>query len=191
MAEFFTKYDTALFALSGVLLGALITGAIDYFSKTKETKLRLAEKLLDKKLQAHEHLITVASQIRTMVLLGGADADGELKRTPYIMESQNNMENFMVEFTKMQTESDRWLSSKLKREMSLFLDYFVNLNELCRNAEDESLQEAGSIIRNDFIDFSARLEDVAHEYFNNDLMQLKFKTDRDWHKYPKEKHSKS
>ncbi len=121
-----------------------------------------------------------------MVLLGGADDEGELKRTPSIMESKENMDNFTLDFTVMQIKSDRWLSAKLKREMSLFLDYFVNLKELCRGAKDQNMQEAGVLIRNDFLDFSARLEELAHEYFNSDLMRLKYKTDQSWHKYPVE-----
>lgn len=39
------------------------TGIINYVSKTKESKLRLTEKLLDKKLMAHESLINIANLI--------------------------------------------------------------------------------------------------------------------------------
>lgn len=187
MIEFFEKYSTAMFALSGVVVGALIPAIFNLFSITKETKLRLIEKVLNKKLEAHEHLITVANQMRTMVALGGPDQDGELKRTPALMETQENFSNFLVDYTVMQTKCDRWFNSKLKREMSLFLDYLVNLRDACREADEINLKEAGSIIRNDFIEFSSRLEDVAHEYFNNDLLRLSYKTDRKWHKHPKEK----
>lgn len=185
--EFLMKNASAIFALAGVLSGALITGAISYLLKTKETRLRLTEKVLDRKLGAHERVIDIANLLRSMVIIGGDDNDGELKRTPMILKNRKNMDDFMAEFMKMQTEADRWLSARVKREISLFIDYFVNVYEHFRYSTDESIQEAGVFVRNDFIDFSLRIENVAHEFFNNDLLKLRFKTDRDWHKYPKEK----
>ena len=122
--------------------------------------------------------------MRTMVALGGPDHKGELKRTPALMETQESFQNFLIDYTVMQTKCDRWLTSKVKREISLFLDYLVNLRDACRQYEELNMQEAGSIIRDDFVQFSSRIETVAHEYVNNDLMRLSHKTDRDWHKYP-------
>ncbi len=65
MAEFFNNNASAVFAL----LGVLVTGLVSSLSITKEAKLRLVEKILDKKLKAHEHVITIANQMRTMVAL--------------------------------------------------------------------------------------------------------------------------
>ena len=183
MEEFLTNNTSAIFALAGTFIGAFTTGLINYFLKTKETKLRLTEKLLDKKLDAHESLINTVNLIRSMVLLGGEDSKGELKRCPLIMNSKKNMNDFLEQFMIMQNNSDKWLSSSIKREISFFLDYFVNLNEDCRNSADEEIQEVGVIIRNDFIDIAIRLEDCAHKFFNKDMLRLKYKTDRNWHKY--------
>lgn len=187
MAEFLISNASAVFALIGALSGAIVTGVINFSLKKRETKLRITEKLLDKKLEAHETLIEITNVIRSMVLLSGKDHDNELKRSPLIMQSRKNMDDFLTELMKAQTKTDRWLSAAAKRETSLFLDYFVNLNECSRKSSDTALQEAGVLVRNDFIDFALRLENCAHNFFNKDLMKLKFRTDRAWHKYPKEK----
>lgn len=187
VTEFLINNASAVFAIIGALTGAIVTGFINFLLKERETKLRITEKLLDKKLEAHEALIEITNVIRTMVLLGGADHENKLKRSPLIMQSQKNMDDFLTELTKVQTKTDRWLSTATKREVSLFLDYFVNLNEYARNSSDEALQEAGVLVRNDFIGFALRLEDCAHDFFNNDLMKLKYRTDRDCPKYQNER----
>lgn len=186
MDEFLIKNASAIFALIGAILGTTITGTITYATKTKEAKLRITEKLLDKKLAAHESLINLVSIIRTSVILGGEDENGELNRCPVIMQNRKNMDDFLALFNKVHNESDRWISSHLKREVSFFLDYFVNLNEDSRGATDEALQIAGSIVRSDFVEISLELENCAHEFFNNDMLKLKYRTDREWHKYPKD-----
>jgi hypothetical protein len=185
--DFLMQNSSAIFALIGALSGALVTGFINFMVKKREVKLRIAEKLLDKKLEAHEALIELTSWIRSMVLLGGKDQNQELNRSPFIMQSQENMSDFLLQLNKVQSKIDRWLSAASKREVSLFLDYFVNLNEYAQNASGESLQRAGALIRNDFIIFALRLENCAHDFFNKELMKLRFRTDRNWHKYPKEK----
>ena len=80
------------------------------------------------------------------------------------MNSKKNMDDFLEQFMIMQNNSDKWFSSSIKREIGFFLDYFVNLNEHCRNSADEEIQEVGVIIRNDFIDIAVRLEDCAHNF---------------------------
>src|SRR5690606_7469999 len=98
-----------------------------------------------------------------------------------------NKDDFLEAFVSVQNRCDRWFSASVKREVSFFLDYFVNLNEHSRDASDNSLQEAGVVIRNDFIDIASSLENCAHQFFNKDLLKLNYKTDRNWHKYtPKE-----
>jgi len=186
MKVFLANNAPAIFALAGVIFGTLATGFINYMSVTKEMKLRLTEKLLDKKLEAHESLLNIVVLIRTMVLAGGEDRIGELKRHPLIMDSTKNMNDFLDQFNAVHNTAERWLSSPIKREVSFFLDYFVNLNEFARTANDEALQEAGSVIRNDFIDIALRLENCAHDFFNKDMLRLNYKTDREWHKFPVE-----
>ena len=186
MIEFFTENASAIFAIIGALAGSLLTGVISYFSMTKEAKLRVVEKIIDKKLDAHEQLINVIGQIRTMVLLGGSDGERELRRCPAIMMGQAEMSTFLETFSEMRNKSERWLSFEVKREISLFLDYLVNIKDMSKDSTDEAMQETGAILRYDFIELSLKLENAAHDFFNHDLVKLNHKTDRKWHKYPVE-----
>lgn len=180
---FLQKNASAIFALLGVISGSLLAGIFGYLSKSRETKLRITEKVVDRKLQAHDNLIDFLGQIRTMVLLGGWDGENELKRTPLIMIGQQELSDFLVNFSNMRNSSERWFSFGLKREISLFLDYVVSLNELVRTASDEMLQEIGGLIRYDFIEFALKIESSAHDFINKDLLSLDHKTDMKWHKY--------
>lgn len=183
LVEFLEKNASAIFALLGAISGSLLTGLFGYIAKSKETKLRVTEKIIDKKIQAHDNLIDLISLIRTMVLLGGWDDLKELKRTPQAMLGQQEFSDFLVRYTNMRNSSERWFSFTLKREISLFLDYIVTLKELARTASDEQLQEIGSLIRYDFIEFAVKIENAAHVFINRDLLTLNHKTDRRWHKY--------
>jgi len=183
LIEFIQLHASAIFALLGAIFGSLLTGIFGYISKSKETKLRITEKVVDRKLQAHDNLIDLIGLIRTMILLGGWDDERELKRTPQIMLGQQEFSDFLIKFSNMRNSSERWFSFGVKREISLFLDYIVTLKELVRTASDEQLQEIGSLIRYDFIEFSVKIEDSAHDFINKDLLKLDHKIDRKWHKY--------
>lgn len=186
MIDFIQSNASAVFALSGAIAGALITAFFAFISKSREVKLRVAEKIIDKRITAHESTLRLCKTIRTMVLLGGKDHEGDLKRTPCILQSRENLDTFLFEFTNIQNEADSWLSTPVLKELSLFLDYFVNLNEELSFASDKALQEVGVFIRNDFITFSNDLERLTYKFFSNDLLRLKIDRNRDWHKYPRE-----
>jgi hypothetical protein len=187
MEEFLAESAYAVVALAGVLFGAMIACFINHLITARENRSRIGEKLFDKKLEAYENLIDITNVIRSMVFLGGEDQKKELKRCPLIMQSRRNMDDFLSELMRLQTKADSWLSATVKREVTLFLDYFVNLYEQSHASSDEALKEAGVLIRTDFIDFAARLEGCAHDFFNKDLMKLKFRGDRGRHKYPRER----
>lgn len=53
MEELLVKNASAVFAIIGGLLGAIVTGLFGFYGKSRETKLKLAEKIVDKKLEAH------------------------------------------------------------------------------------------------------------------------------------------
>ncbi|CAH8240768.1 conserved hypothetical protein [Vibrio aestuarianus] len=55
---------------------------------------------------------------------------------------------------------------------------------------DIGLPRLGVAIRNDIIDISSRIEDAAHDFINNDVIKLNFKTDRRWHKFKPEQTEK-
>jgi hypothetical protein len=185
--EFQVVNASAVYALGGVLSGLIIAGFINCLLKAGDRKARIGEKLFDKKLEAYESLVNIANVVRSMVLLGGENQKKELKRSPLIMQSRRNMDDFLSELMKLQVKADIWLSAAVKREVALFLDYFVSLYEQSHDSSDEALKEVGVLIRSDFIEFAGRLEVCAHDFFNRDLMRTKFERNRGRQKYPRER----
>ena len=59
----------AVFALLGTIIGASLTFLSSWFLAGRETKLRLREKLLDRRIEAHEQIILLTPTIRTMISL--------------------------------------------------------------------------------------------------------------------------
>jgi len=177
---------SAIFAILGTLAGAALTFFGTWILQNQEVKNRLLEKVLDRRIQAHENIIELSKLLRSMVSLGYEEKDGQLARTPILMTSKESFDGFLKQFYKTGTESSTWLSTKVTREYNFVQDYLVNLNEFVTNMDSENFPEVGKLIRQDFIDFSSNLEKFSFEFFTTDLTKLKMNDLSKWHKYPVE-----
>ncbi len=184
MEEFLDKYSTALFTLAGALLGALASFLTASVMAQKEIRLRLREKLLDRRIEAHERIIELSHSMRAMRALGGLDNEGELARAPAVLISKEVFDEWFMYFYKIMTTTSNWLGTSLTHELNLLQDYLVNLNEFLRQVPVENYPRVGQIIRQDFISFSASIEKLAFEFFTNDLEKLRISPLPKWHKYP-------
>ena len=185
MSDFIATNATAIFTLVGVALGAIATGASNYLVKSKESKLRLIEKLLDKKLQAHDEFITLISIVRQIVELDRFNDRGERLSLPIVARSKDELADFQVKYMSFLINNERWLSLRLKRECNIFLKYLQEIRTISDGVSDKQFQNMTIIPKHDFKYFSYYLEDIAHDYFNNDIAKLKFKTDRGIEHYSK------
>lgn len=190
MEELLVKNASAVFAIIGGLLGAIITGLFGFYGKSRETKLKLAEKIVDKKLEAHDQIINLANLMRVMHVVEGLPSGKELPRYPAFLENREAFDNFWVQLGQVQSQSDRWLSAELRRELCFCIDYLATLHKWTEQVNDIGLSRLGAVIRNDVIDISSRIEDSAHDFINNDVVKLNFKTDRRWHKFKPEETEK-
>lgn len=64
-------------------------------------------------------------------------------------------------------EHNTWLSADLSRELHLFRDYLGNVQLNLREIGKNTTFELGYIIREDFIDFSTRIEKLAFRYYSS------------------------
>jgi len=119
-----------------------------------------------------------------MMSLGYDDSEGQLARTPSIMASRESFEEFHYLFNQKVAGSSTWLSTEVTREVNFIQDYLVNLYELVRFVNTEKFPEIGMLIRQDFIDFSTKLEQLSFIFFSSELMKLKLNDLSKWHKYP-------
>ncbi|MDD2308237.1 MAG: hypothetical protein PHH91_01500 [Desulfuromonadaceae bacterium] len=82
MIEFINKNASAIFGLLGAIGGGSITFLTTWLIKQREYDQRLWDKLLERRIKAHENVIAIALEMRVMVSLGGI----ENKSTCLIME---------------------------------------------------------------------------------------------------------
>ena len=186
MEQLILNNASAIFAILGTLAGAALTFFGTWILQNQEVKNRLLEKVLDRRIQAHENIIELSKLLRGMMSLGYEEKDGQLARTPAIMASKELFDEFLLKFYQKSTESSTWLSTKVTREFNIVQDYLVNLYEFVRNIDSVNFPEIGRLIRQDFIDFSTNLEKLSFEFFTTDLTKLKLNDLSKWHKYPLE-----
>jgi hypothetical protein len=167
MIDFIEKNSAAIFTVLGFIIGALVSFIGNWLLKKKELVLRLREKVLDKRIQAHENIIQLSISIRTMNILGFENKQGELSRMPYMFSSRKHFDEWYMLYNELTATSTTWLSTELTRELNLFQDYIVNLYEKIKLMTDSNITVLGTIVRQDFIDFSSSLEKFSFKLFSS------------------------
>jgi hypothetical protein len=187
MTEWFKQYGTAIIALAGVCLGAVVTGGLTFLNgwvmRNRDLKLKLWERFLDHRIAAHEAVVAIALKMRRMVPLGRFEK-GEVVRSPQVMMSREAFDQWLDEFAEIAGPASTWLSTPVKRELNFAQDYFVTVHQNLLPFPSECLPEVGSFIRQDFIDLSSKLEKLAFEYFKEEALDLRLNDLTEWHKYP-------
>jgi hypothetical protein len=175
----------ALIAFIGVMVGTIITSIVNIFVTKKETKLRVLEKVFDKRIQAYENILFLVKLIRTVNPTNKANERGYLLTYPISLNSKNSFSEFKDDLLIGIDKNLHWLNIELVRELYLLQDYFVNLDILVNDLEEEKIIELGLIIKQDFIHFAMNIENLAFDFFRKDIYNLKINKNKEWHKYEK------
>lgn len=186
LLEVLSNNIAAVFGLLGVAVGVILSHFSNISLRTHDLKLRLREKVLDKRIVAHEKVITLAKSLRTMVNIGVVLEDDELARAPYFLITHEAFNEYQATFTSVFGESSTWLDIELTKELNLLQDYSVNLDQIVRQASPELLPVIGNVVRQDFVDFSSEIEKKAYTFFEKDLENLQLGRLSEWHKYSRE-----
>lgn len=181
--EFISKNTSAIFGLLGALGGGLVSFLATWMLKKREYNLRLWDKLLERRIKAHESVIAAALQMRLMVTLGVKEEDGELARSPHVLRSKEDFEEWFISFTTLTMEGSTWLTTEAKRELNFVQDYLVTLHQNLRDVPSEQYLPIGQVIRQDFIDLSSSLEKKSFAFFGKEVRNLKLSNLKEWHKY--------
>jgi len=172
----------------GVFIGALLSFLTSWLLKDRDFALRIWDRLLERKIKAHENLIELAVEMRVMVptTLVNIEADGEIPRAPEILTSKEFFEKWFRRFTLINQGNSTWLTTEAKREYNFIQDYLINLHSELSSLSSENYIIMGQMIRNDFIELSSSLEKAAYVYFEKEIAKKRLSKLTDWHKYPKE-----
>lgn len=185
-SQFFLANASAMFALAGALGGGVLSFFGAMLLKKREFNLAIWGKLLERRISAHEVVISLATEMRVMFLLGGVSASGEVRRAPNVMASMEAFEEWFGRFTRLSLEGTSWLSTETKREMSLVQDYLVTLHMHLAGIPSDRYPELGEVVRQDFIDFSASLERKAFDFFKHEIRSMRLDSPTEWHKYERQ-----
>ncbi len=169
MEELLRENASAIFTLVGTIAGAVLSYFGIRSQQKREVQGRLWKKVLDRRIDAHEEVIQLVKQLRTMISFDEIDEDGELKSSPAVLSSREAFEQWYHQFLDVFSRRSTWLSTDLTRELNLLQDYSINLhNYLCR-LDSTAFPRAGNILRGDFIKFSDQIEKLAFTFFSSDL----------------------
>ena len=174
---------SAIFSLLGVLSGGVLSYVTTSLQKRRDFDLQIWGKLFDRRIAAHEKVITVAVEMRVMVWLGGVDANGEVRRAPQVLISKEEFDNWCIRFTQLTLEGTTWLTTETKREVNFAQDYLTTLHRNLANVPSDKYLEVGELVRQDFIDLSSTLEKQAFEYFEDGIHELRLDSLDKHHKY--------
>ncbi len=181
--------NTAIVALIGVIIGAVLTGGINlliaWVTRNRDFNLKLWERFLDHRITAHEAVVSLALKMRFMCPLGTVQA-GEVVRAPQVMMSKDAFENWFAEFSVTSAPATTWLSSPVKKELNFVQDYFVTLHTSLSEVSSERFPMVGALIRQDFIDLSSSLEQKAFQFFEVEARKRRLDDLKEHHKYPLE-----
>jgi hypothetical protein len=187
LEEFFKTFinenASAIFGLLGAFGGGLISFLASWLIKKREYNLRLWDKLLERRIKAHENVITVALEMRVMVPLGATESTGEVARAPLVMRSKEEFEEWFGRFAKLIMEGNTWLTTETKREVNFVQDYLVTLHQNLTGVPSEKYMQIGQVIRQDFIQLSSALEKKSFAFFGKEVQRLKLSSLDKWHKY--------
>ena len=81
-----------------------------WFLRKRDYDLKLWEKIIDRRIDAHESLISIALEMRVMIALGGIDSNGEVRRAPNVLQSKEAFEARFSHVSSSTAVGSTWLS---------------------------------------------------------------------------------
>jgi hypothetical protein len=183
LSEFLSSNASAIFGLAGALCGGVLSFIASVMLKKRDFNLQMWSKLIERRIAAHENVISLAVEMWVMVGLGGTDEHGQLRRAPKVLLSKEEFEGWFIRFTQLTMEGTSWLTVETKREVNFAQDYLVTLHTHLKLIPSEEYLRVGELIRQDFIDLSSSLEKKTFDFFQHGIHKLKLDSLDKHHKY--------
>lgn len=176
---------SSFIGMAGVLLGVSLTSFVNWKLKTKEARLRILEKVYEKRLQAYEDILNISRLLRTTISTKTIDGDGNVITFSGLVSSREMFDQFQGRFYELVNFNTHWLDIELFRELNFIQDYLGNVDILLKNTADENFPKVAIVLKQDFINLAADLEVEALKFFEKDIQKIKVKASREHHKYKK------
>ena len=157
----------SLLSMFGVLSGVTLTFWFGLITKKSETKLKVIEKFIDKKLEAFEKLNIFTNEIRSF-------SQYENHLYPTAFHSEENLRQLKLKLFEVLCNSI-WYSSNIIKELNFLQDYFVTLKDKIKGIQNEKIKMVGIILNPDFISISMKLDEMNKEYLVKEVAKLHYK----------------
>ncbi|PNW24942.1 hypothetical protein [Formosa algae] len=164
-----------IIGLIGLIIGSILTFLFSSNLKSKETKLKISEKLIDKRIDAHEQVLKLAKLMRSSHTENQFNSEKELITYPLIFLTEDNYRDWRANYFLVTNEYSHWLSIPVLNELFYIQDYIVNLDKTLENVHEENFKPIGIILKMDFIEMSTNLEKQVIKYFEKGWSNLSIK----------------
>lgn len=186
--EFIRTLISAGIALLGVLIGIIVTTIVNWRIKTKESRLRILEKLYDKRLNAHESFLRIPKLLRTSVSTKKIDGNNCFITYIGILNDKKLFENFLGEFYESVNFNSHWFNNDLKKEVWFAQEYLQNVDSLLSQISNENCVKLATILKSDFTSLANRLEEKTLEFLQTDIQKINIKNKEKYFEFsPEEK----
>lgn len=176
---------TPVFTLIGVLIGTLLTFITSWFLKSREIKLKISSQLIEKRIEAHEKILSLAKSMRATISTNKVNVENEYITYPLIFSNKESYLNWRSDFFLIANESSHWLGKEVTNELFFIQDYVTNLDKRLEKAPDKNYQAIGIILRDDFIKMATNIEKSVISFFDTGWRSLKINDKKGINKYPR------
>jgi hypothetical protein len=179
MTKFFTENPGAVNALYAAV-GAIITLLVSacsahfwgYFAAKRNYALGTWDILLKRRVDAHEKLLGVASDLRVSQGLGGVDDEGKPRQTPIMLVSKGDFDKWQTRLGETMRDHAPWLTTDAVKEANYIHDYMDHLSLYLQLPDIKPTGEIGLHLQDDFVDHSNRLQKSVLRFFHRDIRKL-------------------
>ena len=161
----------------------VVTSFVNWRVKSKEARLRVLEKISDKRLSAHEEVLEIARLLRTTVSTKVVDNDSNLITYPVVLSSIEAFNNFQGRFYELVNFNTHWLDINLFRELNYVQDHIGSVDVSLKDKNDNIYPKIAALLKSDFIKIASSLESETIKFFNKDILEMKINTQQQHHKY--------
>jgi len=166
---------TALIGILGVIIGGVLTFFLNKNLKKDETKLKLIEKLIDRRFEAIDEVFEISKLMKTTVNAEVISYPDKFGTYVAILDSLKVYVDFKFKFYNLYNKSSHFLPIELKNELFLIQEYIFNLDRIALEIPDKRFYEIGLELKGDFLKFSNKLEKLCLNFLEKSANKLDIK----------------
>lgn len=176
-----------LIGAGGALVGVLISQLLELVRLNRTFAVRQKEKIIDKRIDAHESVIELSESMIAMVMpdveLDLPDDTEKPIRAVGLLYRKELFEKWWGNLFYDCYRKHVWLAPKPLKELNLVQDYIVNLSTVLSKLDDSEIKRLSVIVRPDFVKMSGNLRREAVDYLSKDAINFNLKDLNGHHKY--------